>query len=159
MLVQPTEQHYLQVKSWFNNDSDIYTWGGPKMTYPMHDKDFLLLLTADHLHSFSLLDERSTLVAFGQYYRRLGLHHLGRLAVNPLNRGQGWSKVLIKQLLKKAYSEQPAKGASLFVFKDNLIALECCKSLGFKETNYPDSPFPGNMQNCVYMVLDLSDSD
>ena len=129
------------------------------MTFPMSDLDFLEILTAKHFTSFALMDEAQRFVAFGQYYPRLGYHHLGRLAVNPQHRGQGWSKVLINNILKQAFSEQSAKGASLFVFKDNLVALECYQSLGFKETHYPETPFPGNMQNCTYMVLDLSDSD
>ena len=156
-LMYPTEQQYLQVKGWFSNHQDIYTWGGPNMTYPMSDKDFLKLLTADHFKSFCLLNEKQQLVAFGQYYRRLEHHHLGRLAVSPQYRGQGLAKILITKILEQAFIEQSAKGASLFVFRDNIVAYECYQSIGFIETDYPEEPFPGNMQNCAYMVLFAAD--
>ena len=123
------------------------------MTAPMTDKSFLALLQAQHIQSFGLLNDQQQLVAFGQYYRRLDHHHLGRLAVNPKNRGLGLSKVLITKILEQAFLAQTAKGASLFVFKDNLVAYRCYQSLGFVETEYPETPFPGNMQNCAYMVL------
>jgi ribosomal protein S18 acetylase RimI-like enzyme len=156
-LIYPTEQQYLQVKNWFSDHQAIYTWGGPNMTYPMSDENFLKLLTADHFTSFCLLNDGQQLVAFGQYYRRLEHHHLGRLAVNPNFRGQGLAKILITKILEQAFSEQSAKGASLFVFKDNIVAYQCYQSLGFIETDYPEAPFPGNMQNCAYMVLSVSD--
>lgn len=152
-LVYPTEQQYLQVKTWFSDHQQIYTWGGPNMTYPMSDENFLKCLTAEHFKSFCLLNDQQQLLAFGQYYRRLEHHHLGRLAVNPKYRGQGLAKILINNLLEQAYSEQSAKGASLFVFKDNGVAYRCYQSLGFIETDYPEVPFPGNMKNCAYMVL------
>jgi ribosomal protein S18 acetylase RimI-like enzyme len=152
-LIYPTEQLYLQVKGWFNNHQEIYSWGGPNMTFPMSDEDFLTHLTTVHFKSFCLLNDKQQLLAFGQYYRRLDHHHLARLAVNPQYRGQGSSKILITKILEQAYLEQPVKGASLFVFKDNIVAYPCYQSLGFIETDYPEDPFPGNMQNCAYMVL------
>jgi ribosomal protein S18 acetylase RimI-like enzyme len=157
-LIYPKEQHYLQVKSWFSSHQEIYTWGGLKMTYPMTDKSFLKLLTADHFKSFSLLNNKQQLEAFGQYYTRLGYRHLGRLAVNPKYRGQGLAKVLITKILEQAFLAQPAKGASLFVFKDNIVAYQCYQSLGFIETDYPEEPFPSYMQNCAYMVLSAAEA-
>lgn len=152
-LTAPRKLHYLQLKSWFSSHKEIHTWGGPNMTYPMTEEKFLACLTADHLKSFCLLNEEQQLVAFGQYYRRLDHHHLGRLAVNPNNRGQGLAKILITKMLEKARLEQPEKSASLFVFRDNVVAYNCYQSLGFIETDYPELPFPGNMKNCAYMIL------
>ena len=123
------------------------------MTYPMSDENFLKHLTADHFKSFCVLNDEQQLVAFGQYYRRLDHHHLGRLAVNPNYRRQGLGKILITKILEQAFLDQAAKGASLFVFRDNIVAYQCYQSLGFIETEYPEQPFPGNMQNCAYMVL------
>ena len=157
-LIYPTEQQCLQVKDWFSNHQEIYTWGGPNMTYPMSDNNLLKLLTADHFKSFGLLNDEQQLVAFGQYYWRLEHQHLSRLAVNPTFRAQGLAKVLITKILEQAFLAQSAKGASLFVFKDNTVAYQCYQSLGFIETDYPADPFPGNMQNCAYMVLSAAEA-
>jgi ribosomal protein S18 acetylase RimI-like enzyme len=119
----------------------------------MSDENFLKSLTAEHFKLFCLLNDEQQLVASGQYYRRLEHHHLGRLAVNPKQRGQGLAKILITKILEQAFLDQLAKGASLFVFKDNTVAQQCYQSLGFIEIEYPEQPFPENMQNGVYMVL------
>jgi ribosomal protein S18 acetylase RimI-like enzyme len=152
-LVVASEQHLLNVKTWFSSTAEIYTWGGPNMVYPMADDTFITLMRAAHLNSYSLVNSAQQIVAFGQFYLRLGRHHLGRLAVNPQYRGQGFAKPLIKQLLAKAAKQQNAQGASLFVFIDNHVALQCYQSLGFKRASYPEA-MPGNMQNCHYMILD-----
>ena len=119
LLIHPTIQQYLQVKTWFNDYQEIYTWGGPNMTYPMSDENFLNQLQAPHIDSFSLINNDQQLVAFGQYYMRLARHHLGRLVVSPLFRGQGLGKILITKLLQQAAKAQPNTDASLFVFKDH----------------------------------------
>ena len=123
------------------------------MATPMSNENFLKCLTAEHLTSFCLLNDEQQFLAFGQYYRRFEHHHLGRLAVNPNFRGQGLAKILITKILEQAFLLSPAKGASLFVFKDNIVAYKCYQSLGFIEVDYPEDLLPGNMQNCVYMVL------
>jgi ribosomal protein S18 acetylase RimI-like enzyme len=105
---QPTEHQYIQVKGWFNTYAEIHIWGGPNMTYPMSDKNFLKHLTANHFKSFCLLNQEQQLVVFGQYYRRLEHQHLSRLAVNHTYRAQGLAKVLITKILEQAFLAQSA---------------------------------------------------
>jgi ribosomal protein S18 acetylase RimI-like enzyme len=151
-LVSATSEHILVIKNWFNSFEEIHRWGGPQMTYPMSEQTFLALLTQPHLNCYVLVDDADQLLAFGQYYMRLDRRHLGRLVVNPTCRGQGVGKLLVTELLKSALKQQAAIEASLFVFTDNPAAYGCYQSLGFVETVYPGG-VPGNMPNCIYMVL------
>jgi ribosomal protein S18 acetylase RimI-like enzyme len=151
-LVKALQVHLLELKNWFSDFEQILTWGGPDMVYPISDKDFVELLTKPHLNSYALVDANQQLLAFGQYYIRLDRWHLGRLAVNPQFRGQGLAKVLVTELLQSAALKKSNMEASLFVFTDNHVAHQCYQSLGFIETDYPGG-VPGNLQNCVYMVL------
>jgi ribosomal protein S18 acetylase RimI-like enzyme len=130
-FVVASEQHLLTVKTWFSNTAEIYTWGGPNMLYPMADDTFLELMRAPHLRSYILVNSAQQELAFGQFYLRLGRYHLGRLAVNPQYRGQGLAKHLIRHLLAQASKQQNAQGASLFVFADNHIAMQCFEYFGF----------------------------
>ncbi|MDU0353598.1 GNAT family N-acetyltransferase [Paraglaciecola aquimarina] len=150
-LVSACTEQLVVVKGWFNSYAEIHTWGGPELTYPITDQDFVTLLQATHLHSYVLLDENATLLAFGQHYLRIGRHHLGRLVVNPAYRGKGLGKMLVRQLLDKAYTQQVAEHGSLFVFTSNKAAYDCYQKLGFVEYPYPDG-VPGNMPNCIYMI-------
>jgi ribosomal protein S18 acetylase RimI-like enzyme len=61
-------------------------------------------------------------------------------------------------MLEHAFLEQSAQGASLFVFRENVVAYDCYQSLGFIEKKYLEEPFPDNMQNCAYMVLSAAEA-
>lgn len=154
-LVSSSETHIAELLTWFKTPQEIYTWGA--ITRLMSVDEFTQHLRASHLNSYSLVDDEPDLHAFGQYYLRLNRLHLGRLVVNPEHRGKGLAKILITKLIDKAFEQQGAKEASLFVFRDNLAAYHCYQSLGFVEQEYPGG-IPGNMQNCAYMILPERDS-
>jgi ribosomal protein S18 acetylase RimI-like enzyme len=151
-LTLATQSQLLELKSWFTTQHQIFTWGGPNLSYPMKDDTFIELMRASHLSSYSVINSENVLVAFGQFYLRLERHHLGRLAVNPNYRNKGLAKLLITKLLEQATKFSQPREASLFVFRDNIAALKCYHSMGFREESYPDT-MPANMQNCAYMVL------
>jgi ribosomal protein S18 acetylase RimI-like enzyme len=152
-LVASNEQLLRVIHPWFTNLEEIYTWGGPAMRYPMPIEAFVQTLQAPHLRSYALVDQDANLLAFGQHYVRLGRHHLGRLVVNPQERGRGLGKILVTNLLAKAGLDRSATGASLFVFASNVVAYRCYQALGFAEAIYPEA-MPANMDNCLYMVRD-----
>ena len=149
-LVRSSQAHISKLMTWFTTPNEMYSWGA--ISRLMSIDEFTRHLRASHLTSYSLLDERHHLQAFGQHYLRINRHHLGRLAVNPEHRGRGFAKILITTLINKAFEQQSAEGVSLFVFRDNLAAYRCYQSMGFEERNYPGG-IPGSMQNCAYMIL------
>ncbi|MGB0495041.1 MAG: GNAT family N-acetyltransferase, partial [Kangiellaceae bacterium] len=89
------------------------------------------------------------LLAFGQYYLRLGRCHLGRLVVNPELRGQGIAYHLINQLSEIGMSDLNTNSCSLFVFERNKNAIQAYAKLGFSVADYPEKMI---MENCLYMV-------
>ena len=147
----------LHVQTWFNNEKQITDWGGPGMTYPMNADDFITRVRLDELATFKLEDEHGQMLAFGQYYIRLGRHHLGRLAVAPAARGKGLGQTLVENLLNHArqnehlISREKALGASLFVMQDNQIARRLYDSLGFTQAYYPEE-LPSGFISCLYMI-------
>lgn len=91
---------------------------------------------------------------FGQYYTRLERQHLCRIAVNPSARGLGLGKVLVQKLIQQARStlSDSSNALSLFVNKDNTVAMGLYMSLGFEIVEYPQQP-PVGIEHCHYMVL------
>lgn len=138
--------------SWFESQHDIYYWGGPGLTYPIDLESFAKQIRFRELDSYGLVDCSGQLLGFGQFYRRLNRHHLGRLAVAPDQRGKGLSKPLIAGLVKQAERKLGSAEASLFVMADNIPALKSYQSLGFEQRPYPE-PLSEGLQNCPYMVL------
>jgi ribosomal protein S18 acetylase RimI-like enzyme len=136
-LLQPTEDHLIEMMSWFSSEKDLIDWSGPNFRYLFN------------LSSFVLVVNESEFLAFGQYYLRLGKCHLGRLIVNPNFRGTGIASELIRKICKLGRNELAVTECSLFVLEHNDNAIKAYKKFGFSFVNYPDK-MP--LENCLYMV-------
>ena len=86
-LTQPSDENFIELMSWFSNEDELSIWSGPNFRYPCDLINFKSDLNLNALKSFSLISSEGDLLAFGQYYLRLGQCHLGRLVVSPSRRG------------------------------------------------------------------------
>ena len=150
----PASEHLVrQMMPWFHNDAEIRQWSGPNFRYPYDATSFIADLQLTTLASYCLMDGEQ-LVAFGQFYERLGRLHLARLVVAPNFRQLGMSKHLITSLIEEGRQQLSTRQVSLFVLTQNVPALKCYQALGFKPKDYPNGmPIP----DCLYLVLNLSD--
>ena len=136
--------------NWFPDCTSCRTWGGPEFRYPFSEDTFREDAKVLELPSWSLVDADGTFCAFGQYYPRLGLCHLGRLAVAPALRGRGVGRVLVHALAERGLAALKADGCSLFVLTSNERAARLYRRLGFVAQPYP-GPAP-LFDDCIYMV-------
>lgn len=127
-----------ELMSWFPTAEDTNIWGTPVFRFPFTRDTFLEDLHFDDMESFSLRDPDGQFAAFGQLYDRNGRVHLARLVVSPTVRGQGVGKRLINMLMEVGQSLFPGDECSLFVYRDNIPAYECYKSMGFVVRDYPE---------------------
>lgn len=148
-LTQPSEPNFIELMSWFSTKEELRVWSGPGFRYPFDLSSFKSDLKLDLLKSFSLISTEGYLLAFGQYYLRLGRCHLGRLVVNPNLRGQGIASHLIQKLSVLGKSDLNTDSCSLFVLGHNKSAIQAYTKLGFSIVDYPDK-IP--LDNCFYMV-------
>ena len=148
-LIKASEQNLITMMAWFGDQESVTDWGGPHFRYPVTQETFLSDVKLDELESYSLVDNDDNLIAFGQYYLRVGHCHLGRLVVAPKHRGQGIGKQLINLLMKKGCTELAVSESSLFVYKHNEYAIAVYQALGFIEATYPE---PMAFENGLYMV-------
>jgi ribosomal protein S18 acetylase RimI-like enzyme len=148
-LTQSSDENFIELMSWFSNEDELSIWSGPNFRYPFDLNTFKSDLKLDALNSFSLISSEGDLLAFGQYYLRLGKCHLGRLVVSPSRRGQGIASHLISQLSILGKSDLSTKSCSLFVLGHNKSAIQAYKKLGFYMADYPEK-IP--LENCFYMV-------
>lgn len=134
---------------WFTSESELSEWSGPNFRFPFNLKTFKEDLKLDSINSYFLIDKNTSVVAFGQYYQRLGKCHLGRLVVNPEYRGKGYAAILISELIEVGLKELNVKDSSLFVLKDNKSAIIAYEKQGFIKAIYPEK-MP--LKDCYYMV-------
>jgi len=148
-LATPTDLQLVELMSWFTSEKELTVWSGPNFSYPFDLKSFKRDLKLNTLASFSMVSNEGDLLAFGQYYLRLGKCHLGRLVVNPRFRGKGIIASLISQLSVLGKSDLNTQSCSLFVLAHNKNAIKAYTKLGFCITDYPEKIA---LANCLYMV-------
>ncbi len=147
--LHPVSDADLQVVlSWFSSAKQVFYWGGPELSFPMTLVSFKQQSKFYKSHSY-VLKADGQLLAFGQFYNRLGRCHLGRLVVAPEARGQGVGELLVKQLNQKGAEVLGLSSGSLFVLDDNEPAMRLYTKLGYKEAEYPKT-IP--IKSCLYLI-------
>lgn len=121
------------VARWVSSPEELLVFAGPKLTFPLQPQA-LLDTAGDGWHVRSLV-VNSHLVGTGSFTLRDGAVHLGRLLVDPGQRGQGLGTLLVTELLEHARLHSPELArclrVTLNVFEDNLPARRLYESLGF----------------------------
>lgn len=151
-LTGVSEQHLLEMMTWFACESELKQWAGPNFTYPYDANSFAKDLNLNRLDSFSLLNHKHEFVAFGQCYKRLQSCHLGRLAVAPTHRGNNYIAHLMHHLIEFGRIKFTTRSCSLFVLEQNSAAISAYQKYGFECAPYPE-PIP--FENCLYMLKQL----
>jgi len=138
VLEASTQADVDELMSWFPTVDDVMVWGGPTFRYPFTRNTFFEDVYWGRMMSFSLRDPAGAFAAFGQVYERLGRINLARLVASPGMRGCGVGKRLVELLMIASRDHFSCDEYSLFVFRDNTVAFECYKSMGFVVRDYPD---------------------
>jgi|GEM_PF-657511 len=145
-----SEKHLAQLMTWIQSETQCRQWGGPQFRYPFDRESFSEDCRWRELPSFVLEDSAGRALAFGQYYNRLDCCHLGRLVVAPDARGCGLGCELIANLVARGCRDMKLEQSSLFVLKDNQIALALYEKLGYRKRTYPE-PMEW-LDMCHYLV-------
>lgn len=140
---------------WLPDEHSVNTWGGPKFRYPFTRETFVEDCRWGEIASLALRDAEGHLAGFGQVYERHGRINLARLIAHPERRGQGIGKRLVDLLMRHGAALLPAAEFSLYVYRDNLPAYYCYKSLGFEIDTYPDGDPLADV--CHYMTRPVAD--
>ena len=138
-LLQPSEERDIDaLMRWFPDDASVRIWGGPIFRSPFNRHSFAEDLHWGRMRSYSLRSVEDELVAFGQVYARYDRIHFARLVSSPDRRREGIGKRLLTMLMAITPRSYDFDEFSLFVFRDNLPAYNCYRSLGFEVVDYPD---------------------
>ena len=137
-LKRATSADIDELMHWFSDAEVVNIWGGPTFRYPFTRATFFEDISWGRMASFALYDAAETLAAFGQVYERIGRINLARLVVKPAMRGQGVGKRLVELLMSVSASMYACDEYSLFVYRGNIAAYACYKSMGFAVSDYPE---------------------
>jgi len=143
--------------SWSKDEKEFYQWSAGVMgEYPLNPEKFLFV---DSLMAFIAFDENGIVGFFtlrnpGEVVDEL---RIGFVIVDPLQRGKGKGKEMLKLGLKFAFDVYGAKKVSLGVFENNKSAYYCYKAAGFKDVILDEIEtyeVMGEEWKCVEMAIE-----
>lgn len=134
-LSKYTDEDFPILDKWVTSAELLFLFAGSNWTYPLtmeaiHDYQ----LANPEKQSYLLYNDENEAIAFGELISG-GDHapRLGRLLVGlENNRGKGYGKILIQQLIDESRKVNPQKFIHLFVLEDNYPARKCYENLGFQ---------------------------
>lgn len=139
-----------ELMSWFPDARSVDEWSGPKFPFPFDRQSFHAGCCWQEFASYGLRNVSEELAAFGQLGSRYGRSHLARLVSNPAMRRQGVGRRLLESLIDVARREQDYAEVGLFVYRNNIPAYHCYRSVGFEVQDYPEgAPYP---DLCYYLT-------
>lgn len=145
-----TDADVDELASWFPDRLSCDRWSGPNFRYPFTPASFREDLLWTERASYAMVDANGTLAGFGQLYERFACVNLARLAVGPEYRGQGIGKELVRLLMIEGRKLFTLDHYSLFVYRDNVRAFRCYRSMGFAIQPYPQGELLAD--RCYYMT-------
>lgn len=150
-LRRATDTDVTELMSWFDNSRSCKQWGGPSFEFPFTRETFVRDLHWPDMDSFGLVDELGQLTGFGQFYEKYSRVHLARIVVSKNSRGAGNGAKLVQGLAEAGMERLSHKEASLYVYKDNEVAIACYEKVGFVKSGDPagDEKF----DDCFFMVF------
>jgi len=146
-----------EIMGWFPDKGSVVRWGSPYMSYPLREDTFFDEIQWGRIASCVARTEDGRLMAFGQYYRKLGRCHLARLVVSPEFRGRGLGEEFVAALMNLGGRMLETSDFSLYVMTANRSAYNCYKSLGFELARPPDDQM--QLEDVVFMVARLPGAD
>lgn len=119
--------------SWNQDERAFYQWSAGVMgAYPITQKEFGFV---DSLMAFSVFDEEKMIgfFTFRNPEGKMDELRIGFIIIDPVHRGCGKGKEMIRLALDYAFEVYGAKRVSLGVFENNEPAYYCYKAAGFKD--------------------------
>ena len=150
-LLPATKSDIEVILNWIDSEEKAHVWGGLSLRYPFTLETVCEDIRLGEIDTFSLIDKDSNMVGIGQTVHvdneRI---HLSRIMISPNHRGKGFGKTIVKLLIEKGIKLFGDKKISLKVFKDNSVAINLYKKLGFDFTDTIVSK--DKNPNAAYMI-------
>ena len=128
-----------EMARWFSDLDDLARWGGPEVRFPLTD-DQLAGWIAESANPrprlcFTAVDDDDLPVGHVEFLHDPAKRwaRLGRFAVAPARRGQGFGRALLEDALRFAFTELDVEHLALAVVPGNDIAHRLYVRAGFRD--------------------------
>ncbi|CAM3050592.1 N-acetyltransferase [Chryseobacterium flavum] len=125
------DAHELILK--IKDERMLLQFAGPAYQFPLDEKQLEADLSDENRILFKIIDIGSqNAIGHAQIYVKENTFLLGRILIwDENNRGKGYGRKVVKELLKYGFSHFNKQTAELNVYDWNNGAIECYKKVGF----------------------------
>jgi RimJ/RimL family protein N-acetyltransferase len=134
-----TEADFVTLIGWFTSEAALVQWGGADMRFPLDEAQLADMLRegrgdppARWLFSGVVEGEIAGHCQAALDWRH-GVARLGRVAVNPVCRGQGLAAPFLRQVIERVFADPAFERIELNVYTFNSAAIRTYRGLGFIE--------------------------
>lgn len=115
------------------DERSLLQFAGPMYRFPLTEDQLEGDLSDENRTLFKIVDlENQNIIGHAQIFLKEETFLLGRILIwNANNRGKGYGKKVMQELLKYGFSHYKRKIAELNVYDWNTGAIECYKKVGF----------------------------
>jgi RimJ/RimL family protein N-acetyltransferase len=136
-LIPFSSEHFGILAPWFASEADVVQWGGPLVHFPLNSSQMQAMLDeglSDPPRRLCWMAEQDgKIVGHVQisFDWRNGNARFGRVAINPVMRGQSLAVPMLKLAMEKAFSYPQIARLELSVYNFNQPAIKTYARLGF----------------------------
>ncbi len=147
---------------WLTTEEDLYKWSADRFNkFPLLENDidenYAPQIKSGRFIPLTATDEKENII--GHFIIRYPRENdnstvrFGFVIINPLMRGRGYGKEMLKLATEYVKKNLTAKRIDLGVFANNKAAMQCYEKLGFREYNRRMCEIPIGTWECIDMEI------
>ncbi len=139
------------IKEWFVSEEDFQKWSCNNFEYPLTEEAFNEWQSGidkmDNMFTFTAINEKGTPVghfAIKEIDFEKNEMYFGFIVIDTSKRGKGYGKKMLTLAMEYAHNILKIDNISIGVFTNNIGAIKCYESLGFKNNYIEESALEFN---------------
>ncbi|CAM3901383.1 GNAT family protein [Flavobacterium branchiophilum] len=156
-----TEQDFERLINWIDNEETLVQFSGPIFKFPLTKEQLNEYLYSENIISFKVKNlETNEIIGHSEIHKSENNEvKLCRILIGKESqRGKGFGKKIINELVKYSFEKLNAKKVELNVYDWNKYAIVCYEKTGFEmnPNKYSEIEVKGNKWISLNMILNKS---
>ena len=142
-----TDRDFESIRNWITDERTHTLWCANRFSFPLQSESFHRVLaelrSRNGDRAFVATDDDGTAEGFFCYSLERDTREgtLKFVMVDPVKRGRGLGKEMLRQALRRAFEDADAAAVRLSVFSVNTIAIRCYEGVGFSARHTENNAF------------------
>lgn len=138
-LRERVDADIVTVMGWVPDERALYLFTGPRLVWPLTVDQLAAMTVTGEISAWVMVDDESLLIGHFDLTLVDDTARIGRVIVDPAERGRGYGGALVDLVVERARS-LGARRVALNVISDNAPAIAAYERAGFQQLPGGDRP-------------------